>query len=206
MSVLLPPGNYTVRLSVGSLEASQPLVVRKDPNSSGTEADIETQMAMLFDLRGDVDKAGEMVNQIEIIRSQLNNVTTLLGVGSSSRGGSTPRDGARSGADLSAIKSAADALDKRLIEIEEELVQRKLTGQGQDTVRWPPKLISKLNYLGSGLAGSDFPPTTQQREVHAAFKAQLSALRSKLDDVINKDLDAFNKLLRDRGVGNVISR
>ncbi|HYJ89627.1 MAG TPA: hypothetical protein VEW46_26430 [Pyrinomonadaceae bacterium] len=207
MSVLLPPGNYTVRLTVGPLEASQSLVVRKDPNSSGTEADIETQMAMLFDLRGDVDKAGEMVNQIEIIRGQLNNVTSLLGVGSSSRGGSAARDGARSGApDLSAIQSAADSLDKRLIEIEEELIQRKLTGQGQDTVRWPPKLISKLNYLGSGLAGSDFPPTTQQREVHAAFKAQLSALRSKLDDVINKDLDAFNKLLRDRGVGNVISR
>ncbi len=211
MSVLLPPGNYTVRLTVGPLEASQPLVVRKDPNSSGTEADIETQMVMLFDLRGDVDKAGEMVNQIEIIRSQLNNVTSLLGFGSGGSGnrGSSPtvREGVGSdGRDFSAIKEAADSLDKRLIEIEEELVQRKLTGQGQDTVRWPPKLINKLNYLGSGLAGSDFPPTTQQREVHAAFKIQLSALRSKLDDVINKDLDAFNKLLRDRGVGNVISR
>jgi photosystem II stability/assembly factor-like uncharacterized protein len=233
MSVLLPPGNYTVRLSVGSLEASQPLVVRKDPNSFGTEADIETQMAMLFDLRSDVDRAAEMVNQIEIIRSQLYNVTSLLGVGS---GSSTRSDGAtvREGAgamrsvppavaggsgsstldarsspgrsDYSAIKSAADALDKRLIEIEEDLIQHRLTGQGQDTVRWPPKLISKLNYLGSGLAGSDFPPTTQQREVHAAFKVQLSALRSKLDDVVDKDLDAFNKLLRDRGVGNVITR
>ncbi|MEK6281457.1 MAG: sialidase [Acidobacteriota bacterium] len=245
MSVLLPPGNYTVRLSVGSLEASQPLVVRKDPNSSGTEADIETQLTMLLDLRSDVDKTAEMVNQIEVIRSQLYHITALLG-GASSRAGiggaerfsrSTVSEGAgqmrqaaqpralategapsaagaprsvlpasAGGADFASIKSAADVLDKQLIDIEEALIQRRLTGQGQDTVRWPPRLISKLNYLSSGLGGSDFPPTTQQREVHATFKTQLSSLRSRLDEVVNKDLDAFNKLLRDRGIGNVISR
>jgi photosystem II stability/assembly factor-like uncharacterized protein len=188
MSVLLPPGNYTVRLSVGSAEASQPLVVRKDPNSSGSEADIETQTAMLMELRSDVEKASDMVNQIEVIRSQLGSINALLG--SSER---------------AAIKSASDALDGKLIDLEEQLIQRRLTGQGQDTVRWPPRLISKLNYLSSGLSGSDFPPTTQQREVHATFKTQLASLRTRLDEVVNKDVDAFNKLLRDRGIGNLIS-
>jgi hypothetical protein len=93
-----------------------------------------------------------------------------------------------------------------LIEIEEQLIQRRLTGQGQDTVRWPPKLISKLNYLASGVGGADFAPTNQQREVHAMFKTQLASLRSRLDEVINKDVDGFNKMLRDKGIGNVISR
>ncbi len=192
LSVLLPPGNYTVKLSVGMVEASQPLVVRKDPNSSGTEADIETQTAMLLDLRSDVEKAGDIVSQIEILRSQLYNITNLLGASSVK-------------SDHAAIKSAADALDKKLIDIEENLIQRRLTGQGQDTVRWPPKLITKLNYLASGLSGADFSPTTQQREVHAMFKTQLATLRSRLDEVVNKDLEAFNKLLRDRGIGNVIA-
>jgi hypothetical protein len=211
MSVLLPPGSYTVRLTVGALEASQPLVVRKDPNSSGSEADVESQAAMLMELRGDVEKASDMVNQIEIIRSQLYNITALLGIGSGRAGGvdrgssPTVREGVISG-DYAPIKAASDALDNKLIDIEEQLIQRRLTGQGQDTVRWPPRLIGKLNYLSSGLAGSDFQPTTQQREVHAMFKTQLATLRSRLDEVVNKDLDAFNKLLRDRGVGNVISR
>src|SRR3989454_9900062 len=35
MTVLVPPGTYTVKLKVGGQEQSQPLVVRKDPNSSG---------------------------------------------------------------------------------------------------------------------------------------------------------------------------
>jgi hypothetical protein len=83
------------------------------------------------------------------------------------------------------------------------LIQRRLTGQGQDTVRWPPKLISKINYLANGIGSGDFQPTTQHREVYALLKAQLISQRSQLDEVISKDLDAFNKLLRDRGIPNV---
>jgi hypothetical protein len=36
------------------------------------------------------------------------------------------------------------------------------------------------------------------------FENQLAAHRRRLDEIMNQDLDAFNKLLRDRGVGNVI--
>ncbi|MCA1574020.1 MAG: sialidase, partial [Acidobacteria bacterium] len=78
MSVLLPPGTYTVKLSAAGQELSQPLIVKKDPNSSGTEAEIQTQVAMLLDLRSDLEKAAGMVNQIELIRSQLYSLTTLL--------------------------------------------------------------------------------------------------------------------------------
>ena len=109
-------------------------------------------------------------------------------------------------ADHAAIKRAADDLDKKLIDVEDNLIQRRLTGQGQDSTRWPPKLLSKIIYLASGLSGADFPPTTQHREVKAMFEEQLSSHRRRLDDILNKDLDAFNKLLRDRGIGNVIPR
>ena len=105
-----------------------------------------------------------------------------------------------------AVKAAADALDKKLIEVEDNLIQRRLTGQGQDTTRWPPKLISKINYLAGGLGSADFPPTNQQREVKAMFEEQLADHRRRLDEILSKDLDAFNKLLRDRGIQNVIGR
>ena len=187
MSILQPPGTYTVKLLVGGQEYSAPLVVKKDPNSGGSEADISLQMEMLHDLRKDLETAAEMVNQIEIIRSQLIQLNRSLAEQSN----------------VGTLKTAADDLDKKLIAIEEDLIQRKLTGQGQDTVRWPPKLLSKLNYLGNGLAGSDFPPTNQQREVHAMFKQQLAALKQRFDAIVNQDLSAFNKLLRDRKIPNI---
>ncbi|MGH9873818.1 MAG: hypothetical protein ACRD9S_15315 [Pyrinomonadaceae bacterium] len=206
MSVLMPPGTYTVKLSVGDAESTQQLVVRKDPNSEGSEADINAQVAMIFDLRKDLETAADMVNQIEVIRSQLVGLITLLDPGTAGAGttGVTPAPPA--GGDFAAIKKAAADFDKKLLDIEASLIQRRLTGQGQDAVRWPPKLISKINYLANGISSGDFQPTTQHREVYALLKAQLTTQRSKLDDAIGKDLDAFNKLLRERGIQNVIAR
>jgi photosystem II stability/assembly factor-like uncharacterized protein len=181
LSILMPPGTYTVKLSAGGQELSQPLIVKKDPNSGGTEADISTQTEMMIDLRKDLDSGARMVNQIELIRSQLEQLVATLATTSNS----------------TSVKSAADSLDKKLIEIEENLIQRKLTGQGQDTVRYPPKLLAKIGYLAGGLASGDFGPTKQQREVHALFKQQLAGLRKRLDDVLNQDLTALNKLLAD---------
>ncbi|HEY8225570.1 MAG TPA: hypothetical protein VIG25_09850 [Pyrinomonadaceae bacterium] len=189
VSILYPPGNYTVKLSADSQELSAPLVIKKDPNSAGTEADIAAQLEMLNYLRKDLDSAAEMVNQLELIRGQLSQLGNVLGT-----------DGDAS------VKSAADALDKKLIAVEDDLIQRRLTGQGQDTVRWPPKLLSKLAYLGSGVSQSDFPPTTQQKEVHAMLKQQLASIKQQFDAVVNQDLAAFNKLLRDKNISNVISR
>ena len=182
MSILLPPGTYTVKLSAAGQELSQPLVVRKDPNSGGSEADIMAQTAMMFELRKDLEIGSGMVNQIEVIRSQLSKLTSAS----------------------STVKSAVDDLDKKLIEIEEDLIQRKLTGQGQDTVRWPPKLLTKINYLANGLSSGDFPPTKQQREVQQLFQEQMTGLRQRLDRILNRDLAEFNKLLADNNITTVI--
>jgi hypothetical protein len=102
------------------------------------------------------------------------------------------------------VKTAAEKLDQQLTEVEDYLIQRKLTGQGQDTVRWPSKLLSKINYLAGGLASGDFAPTKQQREVHALLKQQLTALHQRLDGVVNRDLPAFNKSLTDSNIKSTI--
>ena len=186
MNVLVPPGTYTVKLSVDGQEFSQPLVVRNDPNSGGSDDDVQKQTAMLFDLRKDLESAGDMVNQIETIRAQLESLKGLL----------------RGNAD---VRTAADDLDKKLIDIEDNLIQRKFTGQGQDTVRFPPKLISKINYLAGGVNNGDYPPNTQQQAVQAMFKTQLADLRKRLDGVVSGDLGNFNRMLREKNIGNVIA-
>ena len=179
-SILLPPGTYTVKLLVGGQELSQPLIVKKDPNSGGTEADLAVQTAMMLELWKDMDTAARMVNQIEVIRSQLEKV------------------------DTAAVKPASDAFERKLIDIEKNLIQLRLTGQGQDTVRWPPKLLAKFGYLAGGLASGDYGPTKQQREVQALLKQQLTDVKQRLDAVLKQDLPAFNKLLTDNNVKTTI--
>jgi hypothetical protein len=187
--LLVPPGNYTVKLTGGGQELSQPLIVKKDPNTGGSEADIQAQTLMLSELRKDLESAADMVNQIEIIRSQLDSTRTLLPAGEAAE----------------PVRSAAASVDKKLGEVEDKLIQRRLTGAGQDSTRWPAQLMSKIAYLASGLGSSDFGPTTQQREVQSKLEADLAVARKGLDEAIRSDLAAFNKLLRDRGVQNIIT-
>src|SRR4029077_2785472 len=78
MSVLVPPGTYTVKLTIDGQEFSQPLTVLKDPNAGGNDADIQKQTAVLFDLRKDLESAADMFNQIETIRGQLEKLRPLL--------------------------------------------------------------------------------------------------------------------------------
>ena len=186
MTVLMPPGTYTVKLSVDGQEVgSQPLKVMIDPNSGGSEADVAAQTAMLMALRKDLEAAADMTNQIEIIRGQLANMRQVV-------------------TDAS-VKTASDDLDKKLTDIEDNLIQRKYSGQGQDTTRFPNKLISKITYLAGGVSDGDYPPNTQQQEVKSMFEAQLADLRKRLDAVVSTDVAAFNRMLRDKGVGNVIA-
>jgi hypothetical protein len=85
------------------------------------------------------------------------------------------------------------------------LTQRKYSGQGQDTTRFPTKLIGKLTYLAGDVAGGDYPPNMQEQEVKTMFEAQLASLRKQLDALVSGDLNNFNRMLRDKNIGNVIA-
>ena len=103
------------------------------------------------------------------------------------------------------VKSAAEDLDKKLTDIEDNLIQRKFSGQGQDTTRYPTKLIGKLTYLAGDVNGGDYPPNMQEKDVQAMFESQLADLRRRLDAVVSTDVASFNRLLRDKNIGNVIA-
>ena len=71
MSVLMPPGTYTVELDVDGQTQQAPLEVRMDPRSAGREADIASQMEALWELHGLVDRAAAMINDLEWSRQGL---------------------------------------------------------------------------------------------------------------------------------------
>ena len=53
ISILMPPGTYTVKLEVDGQEFAQPLILKKDPNSAGNEAEIQVQVQLLTAIRSD---------------------------------------------------------------------------------------------------------------------------------------------------------
>jgi len=183
ISVLAPPGTYTVKLSAGGRELSQPLVVRKDPNSAGTEADIQAQTRLLFDLRRDLNTAVGMVNRLEIVRSQLAALGPIV------------QD--------AEVRKAAAALNQKCTDLEMKLIELRITG-AQDGVRYAAKLISRFGYLAGGVSAADFAPTDQQAEVQRLLAERLRGHDAEFDALMDKELGAFNGLLRSKNVPNIV--
>ena len=180
ISILMPPGTYTVRLNVDGQSHEQPLTVIKDPHSAGSEADIAQQIAFLRDVREDVVAAGEAVERVEALRVQLETM-------------------ARFSEDETLSGAIADLEDK-LEELQGTLVDLRQTGQGQDAVRFAARLLSKLGYLTNALSVADFPPTDQEMEVKGILHEQLQLHLSAVETVIAEDVAALNEMLRTRGL------
>jgi hypothetical protein len=180
LSILMPPGRYTVKLAVDGVEQAGTVPVRKDPTSGGTEADIAAQTAVLAALRADLEKGAAAVHRIEGMRVQLAAL-------------------ARSVGDASLAQSAR-ALEEKLADLEMNLVDLRLTGTGQDGVRFASKLLSKFGHLANGVGSSDYRPTDQQLEVQRILEGELQQHLQSLDAIVASDLKALNDRLR---AGNV---
>ncbi len=187
---LAPPATYTVVLNVAGQEYKQQLVVHKDPHSEGTEADIAAQTAMVRSLQEDMNTTAGLVNRIELIRRQIYDLKSLL----------------KGRTDAGEIVSAVDLLDGKLIAVEEKMIQMKRSGTGQDVIRWPSKLVSRIGYLAGAVAVADFPPTDQHGEVHQILKDRLQQYQGELDHILEADLPAFNQLLQEHELTSVITK
>ena len=180
ISILQPPGTYTVILQDGEDEYRQTLEVRKDPHSGGTEEDIRLQTDLLIDIRKDMTAAVEAINRIEWVRRQLEDLQSVAkGVG----------------VEAEAIISNAGELVGTFVTLQGKLLELRATGTGQDFARWPVMLAGKLSYLAGAVSTADFRPTDQHHEVHEELKAELAEYQRELDGLLQNELPAFNEIL-----------
>ena len=188
LGVLMPPGTYTVRIA-GTSE-SQPLVLRKDPNTTdATDAALAENVAAARGIAADLDSAVTMINALENVRGQ------LAALKSTMSSDSTRKD----------VVTAADSLDVKLRVVERKLFQTRATGRGQDILRWPQRISEQLQYLAGEIESSDYAPTASQRQVADLLRTQVRAVKAEFDRVMAGEVAAFNAMLQQRKVPNVIS-
>ncbi len=180
ISILMPPGEYTVRLRVGDWAEEQPLSVLKDPNSAGSAADIDAQVEFIKGVRADVTRAGDAIHRVESLRVQLGTLERF--------------------ADDDALLESIQGLAQNLAELQMEIVDLRQTGEGQDAVRFGAKLLSKLTYLVRAISGADFPPTDQELEVKELLHNELNSHLDAVDAMLQGEVRELNQLLRQRGM------
>jgi hypothetical protein len=190
LSPLMPPGTYSVTLTAAGQAATENLVVRKDPNTAGTESDIQAQTKTIVAVHEAMSRTADLINRAEAIRAQIGNVKTFVGDDAAAK----------------ELIAAGEELDKKVVAVEERLFNMTATGRGQDFLRLPSQLLEKLAHLADTVQLSDFAPTDQQLEVHKMLSDQVAAAVNDLNSVVTKDVKTFNEMLQRRNIGTVIVR
>jgi len=194
---LVAPGKYTVRLTIAGKEiGSKTVEVKKDPGSLGTDADVSESAKFSLALYRDVNSAARMINQIEWSRRQLEDFRKMLASAKEDPEGS----------------QAADALEKRLREVEDLLMQPTLAEADQKSFRGALGLYLKLVWLAaeSGSGGgdvsgnADFAPTKAEREVYELLSETLAAARKKFDAIYSAEIPRFNETMRSKGYAQLM--
>jgi photosystem II stability/assembly factor-like uncharacterized protein len=187
LSALVPPGTYTVKLVGAGPERSQQIVVRKDPNTEGTEQDIAAQTKLMTTILQDARDATKAINDAELVRQQIAQVKKVAGDGEA----------------MKDVVRAADALDAKIVEIEGRLFNITATGRGQDQLRTASQMMDKLAHLADVVAYADFKPTDSQVEMQAKLSQELARDRERLSGTFVREIAAFNELLRERKLGAI---
>ncbi|MBI3645642.1 MAG: glycosyl hydrolase, partial [Acidobacteriales bacterium] len=178
------PGKYQVRVTAEGKSQTAPLELKLDPRVNVAQADLEKQFNLLLDLRGQINRVYDAVNQIQDVREQMAGLKKRLAPGDSYK----------------ALLDAAGGLDAKLIAVREPLVNIKISAN-EDSLAYVPGLDTRLAFLAMAVAGfSDSAPTEAQYQELDKLKKQADEFLARWDQVRDTDIAAFQKLAADQGV------
>ena len=95
-------------------------------------------------------------------------------------------------------------LESEFLELEKKLVQLKITGKGQDTIRFEKMIVEKLTYLANNVQISDFRPADSYKDVHKVLKSRLNNIGQELTKLKDRNFKITINKLREKGIDIII--
>jgi len=180
-----PPGTYQVRLMVNGTAMTQPLVIKRHPLRSATDADLKEQFDLAVQIR---DKVSEANNAVIAIRGVKDQVKDRLG---------KSQDGA--------LKAAGDKLTASLSAVEEEIYQVK-NQSSQDPLNFPIKINNRLASLMGAVGSGDGKPIGNAAPIFKDLSAELKVQTDKLAQIMGPGVAAFNAEATRAGVEAIAAK
>jgi hypothetical protein len=180
------PGTYQVRLTAGGRTLTQTFEIEKDPRTSTTTEDFDKQFTLLMQIHERVSAAHDAIAGIIATRADVH-AAVMQAAGTPS---------------VAAIASQGRALDEKLASVQDELVQMNIR-DGNDVLTYPAKLNNLIAALAPVVAATDTAPTAQSYAVFTDLSAQLDRQLARLDDILSRDVAAFNKLIEGQQISAI---
>jgi hypothetical protein len=177
-----PPGTYQVKLTVDGQTFTQPLVVKRHPLRSATDADLKEQFDLAIQIR---DKTSEANNAVILIRNIREQVKERLNKSTDPR-----------------LADAAGKLTSDLSSVEEAIYQVR-NQSSQDPLNFPIKINNRLASLLRVVNAGDGRPIANAYPIFKDLSAELKVQTDKLQQVLATALPEFNKEAARLGLGSV---
>jgi hypothetical protein len=177
-TITAPPGQYFVRIKIGKDSTEVPFTIKADPNYSIKQKDYEDQFLFLKTVSDKFNQTQKALQEIRSLRSQINSFIAL-------QGNDVPKE----------VKKMADSINRMMTAVEEILYQTKAKSS-QDVLNYPIRLNDKLAGLYAVAASGNAAPSKQVRDVYQELAAQADAALQKLKAIKEKELPAFNVLIK----------
>jgi photosystem II stability/assembly factor-like uncharacterized protein len=181
------PGQYQVRLTVGGESQVAPLEVKLDPRVNVGSVDLAQQFNMLMQIHDELNLVYDAVNQIQDVRSQVAGLKRRLPESASTK----------------PIASSADDLEKKLVEMRDQLVNLTISAN-EDSLAYPPQIDARLAFLAMDVSSADSAPTEAEQLVFEKLKRQSVELLGRWEDLQRHELAAFRKLTAESNLSTVV--
>ncbi len=194
--VKAPPGRYEARLASGGVAQTRAFRVLADPRLPNVaQADYDEQFRVASAVRDSMNAANDAIAMIRSVKEQASRAVEQAGRVNRS----------------SDVKPAADSLADKLGGVERSLIQTK-SESGQDPIRFPGQLDNELTELYTNLTGVDSyiyggpegRPTKGAMERMNDVMRTWTPLSARLRTILERDVPAFNELLRRLGLGAIV--
>ncbi len=185
---IVPPGDYSVKLSVNGSLQTEKLTIVADPRVHGAEAAIAAKTELAAAAVADIDRLHRAVNAIRATRQALLRARTELG---------QTRAVQPVLADLDRIAPQMDA-------VEQHLMQVNMKGS-EANLAFPGMLNEQLATFAASMEDADTPPTAQHRAVYVSLHQQLEAQLARWVALQEGIIKPLNGKLAEQGLAPVKS-
>jgi photosystem II stability/assembly factor-like uncharacterized protein len=181
----IAPGSYTVRLTVGADKpVSQTLIVKRDPRSSATDADLIAQTQFALKLRDRMTEADDAVKKIRSIKEQLDERAPKM-------------------SNVKEFGSLSKLLTDSIGSVEDSVYQTR-NKSGEDPLNFPVRLNNQIAALMGFVQSGDRRPPPQAIQVFETVSPKLTFQLGRYDKSVKLYLDKINTLLKAAGLPAIV--
>ena len=194
---LVEPGDYTVKVTLGDATDTKVVHVEDDPRIEISPADRAKRFAAIKD-------AFALTRDLTVTQQQIVSLKTSLDAAMNAWK-TRPRDQRIP----ENVQKAADDFSAKVNAIAGKFVNPPLESEEQGSaapplINYPPTLGQRINQVFGGIQSVTAAPTADELADYALLKSELEALKPQVTQLVKEGLPAFNKMINDAGVSQIV--